>query len=87
MNMDEWKSLQNRLVEAWEHFVHTLQQAADALAKIFDGLEKRKQADTKPNPYFNNQCRKKSQYLRNAKMTYRMEKKPQKNLPYQRRNY
>lgn len=32
MTVDEWKALQSRLVDAWEQFTHTLQQAADALA-------------------------------------------------------
>lgn len=87
MNMDEWNALCSQIIEAWEHFTNAIQQAADTLAQMFGGLEIKKQENTKPNPYFNNQCRKKSQYLCNVKLTYRMEKKAQKNLPYQRRNY
>lgn len=87
MITDEWNMLLNKLTEAWEQFAVTVRQAADALTKMFDGLEIKKQENTKPKPYFNNQRRKKSQYLCDVKLTYGIEKKPQKNLPYQRRNY
>lgn len=87
MTMDEWNALRNWLIEVRKYFVNIIQRVTDALAKIFDVLEKiKKQKDTKPNNYFNNQYRKKNQYLCNAKSTHRMMKKPRKNLPYQRRN-
>ncbi len=87
MTVDEWKALQSRLVDAWEQFTHTLQQAADALAKIFDSLRKDEKEKAKHIPYFGSRHKRKDHYLCNKKMTYKIERKPKKNLPYQRRNY
>lgn len=87
MTADEWKALQNRFVDAWEQFTHTLQQAADALAKMFKNLRKKEQEKNNPNPYFNHPSRNKNYYLCNKKTMYKIERKPQRNLPYQRRNY
>ena len=88
MTADEWKALQNRLVEAWEQFTHTLQQATDAITKIFEALRKEEDRErAHPNPCFNSYRKTKSYYLCNEKLAYRIERKPQRNLPYQRRNY
>lgn len=87
MTADEWKALQNRLVDAWEQFTHTLQQAADALAKIFENLRNKEREKTAPNPYFGSSKRNKNYYLCNGKTAYKSERKPQKNLPYQRISY
>lgn len=87
MNTDEWKIVQNRLVDAWEHLTHTLQQVADVFAKMLERLRKKNQEKTKPSPYFNHSDRNKKYYLCNEKTAYKIKRKPKRNLPYQRRDY
>lgn len=87
MCTDEWKALQNRLVEAWEHFAHTLQQATDALVKAFESLSAEKENKRKSAQAIFKHSEKKNHYLKNRTPLYRVEKGSLKHLPYQRRNY
>ncbi len=87
MIVDEWKATLNRLVDMWEQLTHTLQRTTDALIKLFDELIRGAQNRAKTNPFYSNYHRKKSHYLCNKKTVYKIERKPQKNIPFSRRNY
>ena len=86
MTTDEWNALLDKLTEAWEQFAVTVRQAADALAKIFGGTCDEEEKHTKEKTSFAPH-HKKNQYLKNNTPKYRVERKIQKHLPYQRRNY
>lgn len=86
MTMDEWNALLDKLTEAWGQFVVTVRQAADALTKIFGQLRDEEEKRSKENITFVPRC-KKNQYLKNYTPRYRIERRIQKHLPYQRRNY
>ena len=86
MTTDEWNALLDKLTEAWEQFAVTVKQAVDALEKIFgqirDEEEKRAKEKAMFVPHY-----KKNQYLKNYTPRYKAERRIQKHLPYQRRNY
>lgn len=86
MTMDEWNALLNKLTEAWEQFTVTVRQAADALTKIFGQLRDEEEKRSKEKTTFVSRC-KKNQYLKNYAPRYKVERRIQKHLPYQRRNY
>lgn len=102
MDMTELKEACERLALAWKAFGISLQEAAQAFAKVFgDAIEEtankfedflehmRKEAKKpkKPNAIPPIKYCKKD-YLHNQNISaYRVDKKVQKNLPYQRRNY
>lgn len=86
MTMDEWNALLNKLTEVWESFAVIVRQAADALTKIFGQLHDEEEKHAKEKETFLPHC-KKNQYLKSYTPRYRVEKRIQKHLPYQRRNY
>ncbi len=86
MTTDEWNALLNKLTEALEQFAVTVRRAADTLTKIFGSINNKKKSAVKKNVPFTPHC-KKNQYLKNYTPIYRAERKIQKHLPYQRRNY
>lgn len=86
MTMEEWNALLNKLTEAWEQFTVTIEQAADALTKIFGCISDEKEKRAKENAVFMPHC-KKNQYLKNYTPIYRVKRRIQKHLPYQQRNY
>ena len=68
-----------RLAEAWKVFGVSLQKAIQA---FFEEKEKSKKSKITPIKYH------KKDYLHNQNIsTYRVNRKIQRNLPYQRRNY
>lgn len=87
MSTDEWKALQNRLVEAWENVAHTLQKITDALTKVFESLSVKKENKRKSTQGTFKYSRKKNYYLNNRTPLYKVDKRSMKHLPYQRRNY
>lgn len=86
MTMDEWNALLDKLTEAWEQFAVIVRRAADALTKIFEQLHDEKEKRAKEKAMFVPHC-KKNQNLKNYTPRYRVERRVQKHLPYQRRNY
>lgn len=86
MTTDEWNALLNRLTEVWEHFANAIRQAADALTKIFERITDEKEKHDTEKTLFVPRC-KKSQYLKNHTPIYKVQRKNQKHLPYQRRNF
>lgn len=86
MTIDEWNALLNKLTEAWEQFAVTVRQAADALTKMFGQLYEEKEKRAKEKAMFVPHY-KKNQYLKNYTPRYKAERRIQKHLPYQRRNY
>lgn len=86
MITDEWNALLNQLTEVLEYIVNTIQKAADALAKVFEKINKEEKGEVKKNIPFTPHC-KKNRYIKNYTPIYRIERKIRKNLPYQRRNY
>lgn len=86
MTTDEWNALLNKLTEAWEQFEVTVRQAADTLAKIFGQIRDEEEKRAKEKAMFVPHC-KKNQYLKNYTPRYKVERRIQKHLPYQRRNY
>lgn len=86
MTTDEWNVLLNKLTEVWEQFAVTVRQAADALTKILGCISDEKEKRAKENAMFVPHC-KKNQYLKTYTSIYRVERRIQKHLPYQRRNY
>ena len=87
MTTDEWNTLLNKFTEAWEQFTVTVRQVADALIKIFEQLyDEKEKTRQKEKRCFVPHC-KKNQCLKNYTPRYRVERRVQKHLPYQRRNY
>lgn len=85
---DEWNEVLNKLTEAWQQFAATIQQMGEALSKIFGSVNTENSKRSKSSGYYNRYFRKKKDdYLRNQISMYKIERRIQKHLPYQRRNY
>lgn len=84
---DEWNEVLNKLTEVWQQFAATIQQMGEALSKIFGSVNTENSKRSKSSSYYNRYSRKKDDYLRNQISMYKIERRSQKHLPYQRRNY
>lgn len=74
MIADKYNDSFVQLIVAFERFIDTVQRAV--------GKEK----VIKSNTYYSYR-RREDYYLHNERSTYKIERRQQKNLPYQRRNY
>lgn len=102
MDMSEINKACKCLFIAWKAFGISLQEVAQAFSEAFDNvieettcrfedfleyMQKEAKKPQKPNGIPTIKYHKRD-YLRNQSIsTYRVDKKVQKNLPYQRRNY
>lgn len=103
MDMDKLDEACERLAEACEAFRISLQEAIQAFSEMFSNairetmnklenflgyLRKEKKKAKKPNGIPPVKYHHKKDYLHNQSISaYKVDKKAQKNLPYQRRNY
>ena len=84
---DEWNEVLNKLMETWQQSVATIQQMGEALSKIFGSVNTENSKRSRSSGYHNRYSRKKDDYLWNQISMYKIERRIQKHLPYQRRNY
>lgn len=102
MDMTELKEACEHLALAWKAFGISLQEATQAFAKVFDDaieeiankledfleyMRKEAKKPKKPNGIPPAKYHKKDHLHNRSVSAYRVDKKVQKNLPYQRRNY
>lgn len=86
MTIDEWNVLIAKYAEAWEHLANTIQRVGGALTKIFRSINNKEKSEVKENKPFIPHC-KKNRHIKDYAPMYRVERRIQKHLPYQRRNY
>lgn len=86
MDTDEWYEFLDKLAEAWQQFTNTVQEMAEALGRIFNTVNEEEQKNSKTSNHYE-KCFSKRDYLRNQTPAYKIERRPLKHLPYQRRNY
>lgn len=87
MTTDEWNAIIAKLTEAWEQFTNAIQQAANTILELFESVTNSKEKSVRKTCNIFTYHHKKNQYLRNRAPMYKVERKMQKHLPYQRRNY
>lgn len=86
MTTEEMKKLKDTLSQAFASFGKAIEELADSLRKFFDPIRPKQKKQYKlPNKYFTSS---KNRFQRcNMRNLYSFERKIQRHLPYQRRNY
>lgn len=84
---NEWNEVLNKLTEAWQQFASTIQRTGETLSKIFESVNTENSKRSKLPSYYSRYSRKKNDYLQNQMPVYKIERRNQQHLPYQRRNY
>lgn len=86
MTTEEMKKLNDTLSQAFASFGKAIEELADSLRKFFDPIRSKQEKQYKlPNKYFTSS--KNHNQRRNECNLYKIERRVQKHLPYQRRNY
>lgn len=87
MTTNEWNELLNKITKVWEQFANAIRQAANTILELYESVTNSKEKSVKKTCNIFAYSHKKDQYLRNHTPMYKVERKAQKHLPYQRRNY
>ena len=88
MTAEELRVTCDQFAETWNSITCSLQEAADAIRRIFESFNtvSLQEADEDVKPPECKFC-KKNHIYKNPTPVYKVEKKPPKHLPYQRRYY
>lgn len=84
MNADQLINLMDRMSEVWKQFIDAVQQYVNSITDISERIHK--EAEKRFRQVFL-YCYKKNDYLKKLSPICRIERKHQKHLPYQRRDY
>lgn len=85
MNSEEWNDVLEAISDIWNRFTLTVEESVKALSDFFDSLyndEIKYKQNHSPYRHKRNRC-----FKDQPNKLYKVERRLQKNLPYQRRNY